>query len=232
MRDTPPHILIVDDDPSIREALAAALQGTYVVHAAATGAEACTLLRRHPVAAIVLDAVLGDEHGLDLVERFRKLSPAAILVLTGHSTEALAIRALRAKVDDYLRNPVNLKELRAALARLVHQNGRLPDPVAEARRLLVEDPERQHTTPSLAREVGLSERHLVRQFREVFGKTPRRYLTEVRMQRAADLLRTTRLGIEQIAQAAGYASIKTFDRIFKRVHGLTPSEFRSRKGQP
>ena len=55
-----PHILILDDDPAIREALATALQGTYVVNSAATGKEACALLRRHPVAAIVLDAVLAD----------------------------------------------------------------------------------------------------------------------------------------------------------------------------
>ena len=41
-----PHILVVDDDPSIREALAAALKGTYVVHGAATGAEGFTASKR------------------------------------------------------------------------------------------------------------------------------------------------------------------------------------------
>jgi transcriptional regulator GlxA family with amidase domain len=47
------------------------------------------------------------------------------------------------------------------------------------------------------------------------------------MQRARKLLRTTRLGIEQIAQAVGYSSGVTFDRIFKRAYGITPSEFRA-----
>ncbi len=229
MRDTPPHILIVDDESSIQEALAAALQGTYVVHAAATGQEACALLRRHPVAAIVLDAVLRDEHGLDLIARFRKLSPAPILVLTGFGSEELAVQALRAKVDDYMRKPVNLGELRATLARLMQRDGHPQDSVTEARRLLREHPERQYTTASLAREVGLSERHLVRQFREAHGKTPRRYLTEVRLRRAKTLLRTSRLGIAQIAQAVGYASSVTFDRIFKRAYGITPSEFRANR---
>ncbi|HYL80591.1 MAG TPA: helix-turn-helix transcriptional regulator, partial [Candidatus Acidoferrum sp.] len=64
------------------------------------------------------------------------------------------------------------------------------------------------------------------QFAEVYGKTPRRYLAEVRMQRAADLLRTTRLGVEQIAQAVGFARTTTFDRIFKRAFRLTPSAYR------
>ncbi|MBI2457528.1 MAG: helix-turn-helix domain-containing protein [candidate division NC10 bacterium] len=230
MRDAAPHILIVDDDPAIREALAAALQGTYVVHSAATGKEACALLRRHPVAAIVLDAVLGDEHGLDLIARFRKLSPAPILVLTGYGSEELAVRAVRTQVDDYLKKPVKLPELQATLSRLVHQGEPPLDPVAHACRLLDEHPEQQHTTAPLAEEVGLSERHLRRRFQEAYGKTPRRYLTEVRMQRARKLLRTTRLGIEQIAQAVGYARLTTFCRIFKTSCGVTPSEFRSHQG--
>ena len=97
MRDPLPHVLVVDDDACIREALGAALGHAYAVHAAATGDEACAVLRRHPIAVIILDVVLGREQGLDLVERFRARSPAPILVLTGHGSEAVAARALRAK---------------------------------------------------------------------------------------------------------------------------------------
>ncbi len=225
-----PHILILDDDPAIREALATALQGTYVVHRAATGQEACALLRRHPVAAIVLDAVLGDEHGLDLIARFRALSQAPILVLTGYGSEDLAIRALRAKASEYLKKPVSVLELRAALARLTPPPpDPAEDPVDRARRLMTERPDHAQTTGRLARQVGLSDRHFRRRFFEAFGKTPQRYLTEVRMQRAKTLLRTTRLGVAQIAQAVGYTSGVTFDRIFKRAYGITPSEFRANR---
>lgn len=220
------HILVVDDDPSVMEALTAALKGTYVVHGAATGKEACAILQRHRVAAIVLDAILGREHGLDLVERFRVLSRAPILMLTGHGSEGLAVRAFRAGVDDYLRKPVNLKELRATLSKLVQQHEQLTDPVEQARRILAEHPERPHTTARLAREVGLSEGHLRRQFRAAYGKTPRRYLTEVRMERAFELLRTTSRGVEQVAHSVGYPSVAVFNRIFKRAFGVTPSKAR------
>jgi YesN/AraC family two-component response regulator len=221
-----PHILIVDDEPGIRESLTAALTGAYVVHATGTGNGACSLLKRHPVAAIVLDEVLGEEHGLDLIQKLRALSSAPILILTGHGSEELAARALRARVSDYLKKPVSLAEIRGALARLTRQGEPPEDAAARARRTLTEFLDREHTTESLAKEIGLSERHLRRQFSEVYGKTPRRYLTEVRMQRAADLLRTTRLGVEQIAQAVGYARMTTFDRIFKRAFHLTPSVYR------
>jgi two-component system, response regulator YesN len=226
-----PHILVVDDEPSIREALTLALAGSYVVHAAATGDEACRLLRNQPIAAIVLDAILGDEHGLDLVERVRTLSHASILLLTGHSTEELAIRALRAQVSEYLKKPVNLHELRAALVRLVQQAEPPPDPVARAHRHLTEQFDQPYTTATLARELRVSERHLRRRFLEAYGKTPQRYLTEARLKRAAELLRRTAVGIEQVANAVGFPSLKTFSRSFKRAFGLTPSDFREGIGQ-
>ena len=227
MREIVPHILVVDDEPSIREALTTALKGAYMVHSASTGDEACAVLRKHPIAGIVLDVLLGHEHGLDLIERFRALSPAPILILTGYGTEELAIRALRAKASDYLKKPVNVLELRAALGRLVQQDHPHLDPAARARHLMIEHPERPHTTASLAKHVGLSDRHLRRRFRDVYGKTPRRYLTEARLRRASDLLRTTDLGIEQIAQAVGYQNVAAFDRVFKRAFGVTPSELRA-----
>lgn len=227
--DSKPHVLIVDDDPAIRESLTAALAGSYVVHATATGDGACDLLRRHPVAAIVLDEVLGHEHGLDLVDRFRALSPAPILILTGYGTEDLATRALRARVNDYLKKPVGLRDLHAAMTRLLSHDGASVDPVVRARLHLDEHIATEYQGDELAREVGLSEAHLRRRFRAMYGKTPRRYLVEARLQRAVELLRTTRLGIEQIALAVGYADFPAFDRRFKRAYGVTPSVLRARE---
>ncbi len=114
-----PSILVVDDDPAVREALAAGLAGGYTVYSAASGAEACAWLRAQSVAAIVLDEYLGAENGLALLPHLRALSLARILVLTGRSSEARAIQALRAGVDDYVKKPVGLPELLAAVDRLV-----------------------------------------------------------------------------------------------------------------
>jgi len=111
-----PHVLVVDDESNIREALATALRGQYVVHPAASGAEASACLRAHPIAAIILDAILEDEHGLDLVEGVHALSSAPILLLTGHGSEELAGRAVWAGVRGYLKKPVSIPVLSPALA--------------------------------------------------------------------------------------------------------------------
>lgn len=115
------HILVVDDDVGILALLAAELVDTYVVHIAATGGQAFAILREHPIAAIVLDVVLGAESGLDLIGKFRVISKAPILILTGHGSEEVAVRALRAQANDYMRKPMSMQELRNVLARLIHE---------------------------------------------------------------------------------------------------------------
>ncbi len=220
------HILIVDDDDSVREALSLALSGAYVVHAVATGAAALGVLRAHRVAAIVLDEVLQGEHGLDLIGQFRVLSKAPILILTAYGSEDLVVRALRARVDDYLKKPVSIATLQTALDRMMTREGALSDPVPQARRQIDQSLGKGFRPRELATQFGLSEAHLRRLFRATYGKTPRRYLVEARMQRAAELLRTTRLGIKQIAQEVGYSRLVTFDRNFKRILKMMPSAYR------
>ena len=223
-----PHILVVDDEPSVREALTAALDGAYVVHGAVTGDEACAVLRTHPIAAIILDAILEDEHGLDLVGRFRTLSRAPILILTGYGTEELAVRALRAKASDYLKKPVSVRELRAALARLIQPDDLMPDLATRVRQFLDAHPAKPFRAATMAAQLGMSEAHLRRLFRETYGKTPRRYVTEARIRRAAELLRTSKRGIKQIAMEVGYTDLRLFRRTFARLIGMTPLAWRAR----
>ncbi len=232
MGKTLPHILVVDDDKAIRESLEAALKGEYVVHGAANSENAYATLRERAIAAVILDVVLGGENGLAVVDRFRKVSQAPILVLTGFGSETVAIHALRAGVNDYLKKPIDLAELRAAIARLVPVEARRLNAVAHVRHLLENRPDRPHTTASLAKDAGVSDRHLRRRFRDAYGKSLRSYLTEIRLQKAIELLQTTDMGIEQVALAAGYQDASAFGRLFKRTIGSSPTEWRTTHRTP
>ena len=227
-----PHVLVVDDEPVIREALAAALGDRHVVHVAATGAEACAQLRARPIAAIILDALLGEERGLDLVPQFRRISSAPILVLTGHSSEALAVQAVWANVDGYLMKPVTLSALNDAIRRLVPQTDSGADLAVRARQYLEGHLADPLSTADLAARLAVSEIHLRRCFCAAHGKTPRRYLTDLRMDRAAQLLTTTAAAVETIAREVGYPCITTFGRVFRHAFEMTPSEYRSLRQSP
>lgn len=92
--------------------------------------------------------------------------------------------------------------------------------------LIRDDPARQWTVPELAEAVHLSPSQLRRVFVEGFGKAPIAYLTMVRTERMAQLLRSTVLPIKQIAADVGWADADFAARQFRRSLGVTPTTYR------
>lgn len=99
----------------------------------------------------------------------------------------------------------------------------------EARRvaqLIRDDPARQWTVPELADAVHLSPSQVRRVFVEAFGKAPIAYLTMVRTERMAQLLRSTVLPVKKIAMQVGWADADFAARQFRRSLGVTPTTYR------
>jgi len=80
----------------------------------------------------------------------------------------------------------------------------------------------------LAREAAMSRTSFALRFREIMGTSPGSYLTNLRMRRAADMLRSTRLSLPEVADRCGYASNAAFGRTFKRWFGESPAAYRAR----
>jgi AraC-like DNA-binding protein len=78
----------------------------------------------------------------------------------------------------------------------------------------------------LARAAGLSKAHFSREFRRVFGESPYVYLLTRRLERAAALLRNTDHSVAEICLEVGLQGIGSFTTSFKRMYGMTPSEYR------
>jgi AraC-like DNA-binding protein len=107
--------------------------------------------------------------------------------------------------------------------------GALRDPVLNpALAALHAEPERKWTVTDLARVATVSRSGLDERFRQVLGRSPIRYLTEWRMHLAEDLLTSTDLGVAAIARRVGYDAEEAFSRAFKRSHGTSPGQWRSR----
>ena len=84
------------------------------------------------------------------------------------------------------------------------------------------------TVSSLAERAHLSERTFLRRFTKATGVKPSEYHQRLRVARSRELLEFTRDSVEQVAAAAGYEDPGGFRRIFKRVVGLSPAEYRRR----
>lgn len=82
----------------------------------------------------------------------------------------------------------------------------------------------------LASVATLSKWHFHRLFADTYGVTPAAYLSERRIERAQDLLRSTNLSVTEVCYAVGFASLGSFSSRFRHVIGEAPSEFQRRYG--
>ena len=73
---------------------------------------------------------------------------------------------------------------------------------------------------------GYSEAYFCKLFKQYFGHSFVSYLTDYRMKKAEDLIRTSRLSIKEIGKAVGYPDPNYFTKVFRRVRGVSPSEYR------
>ncbi|WEZ85608.1 AraC family transcriptional regulator (plasmid) [Rhizobium sp. 32-5/1] len=96
-----------------------------------------------------------------------------------------------------------------------------------AREMLHDDLGRDVTLADLAAEACMSEFHLLRCFTEAFAVPPSRYLDQLRMERARELLGSSRLPVKVVADRVGYTNFSAFCRSFGRATGMTPRMFRN-----
>jgi AraC-like DNA-binding protein len=91
---------------------------------------------------------------------------------------------------------------------------------------MLEHPARDHSLDELARVSGMSRSVFAERFAEAFQRPPIDMLKQVRLHRAANLLRNTRLPIQIIAMTVGYSSRSYFSRAFRSAYGTDPRSFR------
>jgi len=124
----PFSILIADDEPNIREALHEALADEgYFTATASCGRDALAHLEERRFHLVLLDLVLGDMDGLEILKTVKERWPKTeVVVITAYGTIETAVEALRDGAYDYMTKPVNLKRLRSYVQK-IHRAKRLED---------------------------------------------------------------------------------------------------------
>jgi DNA-binding response OmpR family regulator len=132
-----PHVVALDDDPSIRALLSDYLtEHDLRVTAVATGKELAAVMARDTVDLVILDVRLQGEDGMQIARRLREESLIPILMLTGRAEEADRVMGLELGADDYLTKPFSPRELLArvrALLRRAQAQSTVADEIAKVR---------------------------------------------------------------------------------------------------
>jgi DNA-binding response OmpR family regulator len=111
-----PHILIVDDDPQIRDLLEEYLTANDLrVSVTSTGRDMRSVLTDQAVDLVVLDLRLAGEDGMALARKLREESAIPVIILTGVRDEADRVMGLELGADDYLTKPFSPRELLARI---------------------------------------------------------------------------------------------------------------------
>ena len=158
MSRTIPLILVVDDDPSIRQTLTRemALAG-YDAVSAADGLEGTALCEERRPDLVITDIAMPRLDGLGLLAAVRRIDATPVIVLSVRGEETDKVRALDLGADDYVTKPFSLRELLARVRTQLRRHGagavpevlRFPGlEIDRARRAVVQDGREVHLTPT------------------------------------------------------------------------------------
>jgi DNA-binding response OmpR family regulator len=119
-----PRLLVIDDESSVLYALEKGLRtATLEVITASTAKEGIELVQQHSPDAVILDVKLTDMSGLEAFEQIRYIDPhLPVLFITAHATTEMAIEAMKRGAFEYLLKPVELHQLREAVAKAIEAN--------------------------------------------------------------------------------------------------------------
>lgn len=123
-------ILLLEDDPLLRQTLEQLLtQFSHEVLCTASGEEAVSLARQHPVELLLCDVrVAGEMDGVEALEQVRRLRPGVrCIVMTGFADVDAPLRAARLQADDYLLKPFKMQALLLSLRGVLSQESSPPD---------------------------------------------------------------------------------------------------------
>jgi YesN/AraC family two-component response regulator len=228
-------VLLVEDDPVVRDIIKVALEREYIVLEASGYAEAVKLSGCH-IDIVLIDYMLHDGNGIGVMKAIRDVHPGLpIIMITAYSSEDVAIKALRAGATDYIKKPLVLACLRKRVADLLEgKNGEQPtensgtkeDFILDGIEALIEKHYSEDLTrDQLAEKVCMNKYKFSKLFNKRIGQNIKSYINNVRVKKAAELLKNHDLSSREIAFSVGFQSVEHFFRVFKEIYGVSPKEY-------
>ncbi|GAB3251734.1 hypothetical protein GCM10027347_10350 [Larkinella harenae] len=253
LAESPPLVLVVEDNPELREFMVAELAKTYRVRSTGNGYDGWVLAKEELPAIVITDLMVPRLDGHGLIERL-KADPAtdhiAIILLSSSAEETHRLRGLTLGANDYLTKPFHVGELRLRLRNLLSHQQRLreyyrqqlaqPDSTTpllsvgdEFLRKLYTLIEEHLDNPTLsvewlADELAMSRKALYLKVHNLTHLSPVELIRQYRLRKAIDLLRLGHSAAET-AYMVGFESPSYFTKVFREFYHQTPTSYRNKR---
>lgn len=239
------RVLVVEDEEMIRKGIVLTVDWAaldcVVVGEAANGVEALEAVKRCDPSLIITDLKMPQMDGIEMLEHLRQMgNNVYVIILTAYDSFNYVQTALRLGAVDYLLKPFHDGDLEKAVQRVQQRTQAKPavSPESELKKgdkskyvleamdyisLHYNDPD--ISVGSIAQNLGISEGHLSHTFKKETGCTILNYLTRYRIHKAMELLKDCRVKVYEVAEQVGYRDIAYFSTTFKKLAGVSPSEY-------
>lgn len=218
---------------------------------ASNGEEGASLIARISPDIVITDVKMPRMDGVEMISKLRQEGcNSKFIILTAHSDFKYAQSALRMGVSDYLLKPLKDGELEEVISKITQETGEYPSPakivpnpailqfnlekhgkskyVEEAIQYIHSHYQEDITISVVADYMELSEGYLSRMFKKETDYTFTNYLTYYRIRLAMNLLKDCRVKVYEVADRIGYSDTAYFSAQFKKIVGLSPSEYQDR----
>ena len=230
-------ILIVDDNPTILEMHTRIVQTVFSschILTANHGQQALTLLAQSTVDLVLLDLMMPEVSGFDVLESMQAQAATRnipVIVLTAQVLTETDMERLNRGVATILQKGVfSVDETVTHIATALKRSPNLGKVAQRVVRQAMAYIHAHYAEPlardKVARHVGVNADYLARCFRQETGLTPKVYLNRYRINRAKSLLVAGKQNIEEIAVAVGFGDGKYFSYAFQHETGMTPGAYR------
>jgi len=246
------NILVVDDNPEIRETLSEILGKYYHVSLSVDGVEAYNKVTSELPDMVVADIMMPNMTGTELCKKIKdniETCHIPVILLTAKSGIENEIEGLKVGADSYITKPFTSEHLLVQINTLLESRSKLRQkyfrdinaPVEDitensydqeflrkATRIIEENLENQDfNIDVLSREMALGRTSLFSKMKGVTGQTPNNFILNIRLKKAAQLLiNDVGLNITDITYKLMFSSPRYFNKCFKELFGVAPANYR------
>ncbi len=246
------RIMVVDNDPEIRDYLSFELGAEYHVIQCGDGVDALELMHKRLPDLIIADQNMPQMGGIELCEKIKKninLNQIPVIIIAAKSNDEDRIQGLRSGADDYIAKPFNMDILKTRIYNLIQMRNTLRNNFSgqqiqsdKLSRIEVQTPNdklmarimkaldenmgnTELTIEMLAMEIGISRVHLHRKLKELTNQTTSDFIRNTRLSAAARILSEGKQSISEIASLVGFDNQANFSTAFKKLYGMSPREY-------